>query len=120
MKLSRLVQSNTGVPFYKLKEGDLFRFIIEVRNIGDHFFSPYYLITNIESDQILMKVDQCGAIDYPHNIDIAETVLYIHDKEIVQIIEKTDKLYEEYLSLKEMLKENSIKPNNISIIKYSV
>lgn len=96
MKLSRLIQANVGIPFYRLKPGAFFQIVMfgedgTVRPRSEYIY---------EHQPILMKVDAVGAIDYPYTQKNDERIQFIHEKRLVHVIKKTEKSYKIYLQEK--------------------
>jgi hypothetical protein len=93
MKIQELVRAEKGIPFYQVKIGEYFQFIIS----GNHYYesiedSPYIY----SKTQVLKKIDEVGAIDYPYDRASEENTLFVGDKVIVKVIRKTSKAYKEY------------------------
>jgi len=89
MKIQLLTEFR-GIPFYRLKDGELFRLPEYERATSEHLFLV---------NQILMKVDHVGAIDYPYDrILTDENVMFIGEKQIVQVVKKTHKEYKNYVA----------------------
>ena len=96
MKILRLNQAHIGVPFYTLKTGDFFQFLVYDDN---GVLRPRSEVL-YESDKVLMKSDIIGAIDYPYDKSAEENTLYVHEKEIVQVIKRTHKVFKTYVKEK--------------------
>jgi hypothetical protein len=97
MKIQTLIQADLGIPFYQVKVGEYFQYIIFETNIGPrskHLF---------EGSQVLMKVDQVGAIDYPYNKAAEENTMFVGEKALVKVVRTTDKKYKTYVKEVEKL-----------------
>lgn len=91
MKIPTLIQCNVGIPFYAVKEGQYFQFLIfDVSGELITKTSPFF-----EYSQVMMKVNIAGALDYPY--EFGQDMQFIHDFTIVQIVKKTDKVYKNYV-----------------------
>lgn len=93
MKISRLIQANVGIPFYRLKPGAFFQIVIFAEDGTVRPRSEYIY----EDQPILMKVDRIGAIDFPYTQKYDERIQFIHEKRLVHVVKKTEKTYKDYL-----------------------
>jgi hypothetical protein len=88
MKIQSLTDTR-AIPFYRLKDGELFKLSEYERVTSEHLFLV---------NQVLMKVDHVGAIDYPYDrILTDENVMFIGEKQLVQVVKKTHKEYKNYV-----------------------
>lgn len=96
MKISNLIQVEVGIPFYRLKPGAFFQ-LVRFDEAGQPQPRSEYIY---EDYPILMKVDEVGAIDYPYTQKNDERIQFVHEKQLVHVIKKTERIYKTYVKEK--------------------
>lgn len=99
MKIHALIRADIGIPFYKVKVGEYFHYIV-----FENGRKPRST-TLFEHSQVFKKVDQVGAVDYPYNQSSEENTMFIGERVLVKVVRKTSKSYKDYVREVEQLLE---------------